>query len=96
MVRFSGGRSVTKKIPISATMFERMMADGGGVESVKRILNDEISSGEMKSGFKKLEEQIPHFVELSLEYLVSRPKYLSLFSVQEVAFCKKLMEKYAL
>jgi hypothetical protein len=84
------------KITISPSLFERMESDGGGVEFIKRIIHDEITTGDMKSGFKKLEEQIPNRVDLSLEYLVSRPKYESLFTKQEVEFCKKLMTKYNL
>lgn len=83
-------------IPISTLLFERMKLDGGGVEFIKRILHDEMTSGEMKSGFRKLEEPIPPRVDLSLEYLASRLKYQKLFSDKEVEFCKKLMEKYNL
>lgn len=83
-------------IPFSSTIIERMQLDGRGVEFIKRLLHDEMTSGEMKSGFRKLEEPIPHRVDLSFEYLVSRPKYQVLFNAQEVEFCKKLMEKYRL
>lgn len=83
-------------IPISTLLLDRMKLDGGGVEFIKRILYDEMTSGEMKSGFRKLEEPIPHRVDLSLEYLVSRLKYQKLFNDKEVEFCKKLMEKYNL
>lgn len=83
-------------IPISTLLLERMKSDGGGVEFIKRILYDEMTSGDMKSGFKKLEEPIPHRVDLSLEYLASRPKYEKLFTKEEVEFCKKLMLKYSL
>lgn len=77
-------------------LLDRMRLDGGGVNFVKRLIHDEISSGEMKSGFKKLESTIPHSIELSLEYLVSRPKYVSLFSESEIQFCTNLMKKYNL
>ena len=83
-------------IPIGPQLLDRMKLDGGGVEFIKRILNDEINSHEMKSGFKKLEEPIPHRVDLSLEFLASRPKYQKLFSEHEVQFCKKQMAKYNL
>lgn len=83
-------------IPISTLLLDRMKLDGGGVEFIKRILHDEMTSGDMKSGFKKLEEPIPHRVDLSLEYLASRPKYQKLFNDKEVEFCIKLMEKYNL
>lgn len=83
-------------IPISTLLLDRMKLDGGGVEFIKRILHDEITSGDMKSGFRKLEEPIPHRVDLSLEYLASRPKYQKLFNDKEVDFCKNLMKKYKL
>lgn len=85
------------RIPFDYTkLLDRMQLDGGGVNMVKRLLHDEITTNEMKSGFRKLEEQIPHRVDLSLEFLVSRPVYSSLFSIEEVEFCKKLMQKYNL
>jgi hypothetical protein len=83
-------------IKISNLLLDRMKLDGGGVEFIKRILYDEMTSGDMKSGFKKLEVPIPHRVDLSLEFLVSRPKYQKLFNEREVEFCKKLMMNYNL
>lgn len=84
------------KIGASEHLLERMKLDGGGVEFIKRILHDEMTSGEMKSGFRKLEEPMPHRVDLSLEYLVSRPKYQCLFSPAEIQFCLSMMRKYNL
>jgi hypothetical protein len=74
----------------------RMQKDGGGVEFVKRLINDEIQTGEMKSGFRKLQEPIPHRVDLSLEYLVSREQFQSLFEPNQVNFCLNLMNQYHL
>jgi len=95
-VKTSFDEALAINIPLSPHLLERMKLDGGGVEFMKRILHDEISSGEMKSGFRKLEVPIPHRVDLSLEYIVSRPKYEKLFTNKEVEFCKKLMMKYKL
>lgn len=77
-------------------LLDRMKLDGGGVNFVKRLLNDEISSGVMKPGFKKLENTIPHSVDLSMEYLVSKSKYHTLFTQEEISFCVNLMTKYRL
>ena len=95
-IRKNVEQSVAAGIPLTPNLLERMVRDGGGVDFVKRLLHDEINSGDMKSGFRKLEEQIPHRVDLSFEYLVSRPKYETLFSKEEIEFCKKLMAKYNL
>jgi hypothetical protein len=95
-VKKSFDEAIRIGIPISTLLLERMKLDGGGVEFIKRILHDEMASGEMKSGFRKLEEPVPHRVDLSLEYLVSRLKYEKLFTKQEVEFCKKLIEIYGL
>lgn len=95
-VKMSFDEAKSIGIGISEYLIERMKLDGGGVEFIKRILYDEMTSGDMKSGFKKLEKPIPHRVDLSLEFLVSRPQYQKLFSVKEVEFCNKLMEKYNL
>lgn len=89
-------KSKAAKIPIGENLEERMIAEGGGVDFVKRILRDEMVSNDMKSGFKRLTEEIPHRVDLSLEYLVSRKKYHSLFSEEAVNFCVELMKKYNL
>ena len=95
-VKKSFDEAIRIGIPISTLLLERMKLDGGGVEFIKRILQDEMTSGEMKSGFRKLEEPIPHRVDLSLEYLVLRPKYQKLFNNKEVEFCNKLIKKYNL
>lgn len=95
-VKKSFDEAVRIGIPISTLLLDRMKLDGGGVEFIKRILYDEMTLGDMKSGFKKLEEPIPHRVDLSLEYLASRPKYQKLFNDKEVDFCKNLMKKYKL
>lgn len=95
-VKKSFDEAVRIGIPISTLLLDRMKLDGGGVEFIKRNLYDEMTSGDMKSGFKKLEEPIPHRVDLSLEYLASRPKYQKLFNDKEVDFCKNLMKKYKL
>ncbi len=82
-------------IGVSSFLLERMKIDGGGVELIKRILHEE-SNSKMKSGFNKLAEPIPHRVDLSLEYLASRPKYQRLFTQKEINFCTQLMAKYGL
>lgn len=96
-VLLSINKSRELRIPFDYTkLLERMKTDGGGVNFVKRLLYEEMQTGEMKSGFRKLEEQIPHRVDLSLEYLVSRPVYQPLFSPEEISFCINLMKKYKL
>jgi hypothetical protein len=95
-VRKSFDEALRIGISISPYLLERMKLDGGGVEFIKRILHDEITSNEMKSGFRKLEEPIPPRVDLSLEFLAPRPKYNKLFNAKEVEFCNKLMVKYKL
>ncbi|MET3030595.1 phospholipase D-like domain-containing protein [Flavobacterium johnsoniae] len=77
-------------------LLQRMQKDGGGVEFVKRLINDEIQTGDMKSGFRKLQEPIPHRVDLSLEYLVSQERFQSLFEPRQVDFCLNLMKQYHL
>ena len=95
-IRQNVEKSVAAGISLSPNLLERMVRDGGGVEFVKRLLHDEMNSGDMKSGFRKLEEQIPHRVYLSFEYLVSREKYEKLFGKEEIQFSKNLMAKYHL
>jgi hypothetical protein len=95
-VKKSMKEAIALNIPISPMLLDRMKLDGGGVKFIKRILNDEIDSGDMKSGFKNLELPVPHRVDLSLEFLVARPKYETLFTKKEVEFCKNLMLKYKL
>lgn len=75
-------------------LLERMKSDGGGVYFAKRLIHEEIQTGKMKPGFKKLEEHFPPQIKLSIEYLVAHPKYQVLFSTEEVDFCSFLMRKY--
>lgn len=96
-VKRSIDQSLKAKIQINSHgLLESMQKDGGGVEFVKRLINDEIQTGVMKSGFKKLEEPIPHRVDLSLEYLVSQERFQSLFNEKEINFCRDLIRKYNL
>ncbi len=90
------GKSLAAGISLTPNLLERMAADGGGVDFVKRLLHDEMNSGDLKPGLKKLVEHIPHRVDLSFEYLVTRPKFNRLFSIKEIEFCKRLMAKYGL
>jgi phosphatidylserine/phosphatidylglycerophosphate/cardiolipin synthase-like enzyme len=88
-------QSKARRIPISTDyIIKRMSLYGDGVEFVKRIIHDENGTGEMKSGFNKLERAFPPAIELSFEYLVCKPKYETLFTDSEIAFCKKVMNRY--
>jgi hypothetical protein len=83
------------KIQLDYTkLLERIRRDGGGVNFVKRLLHEEMQTGDMKSGFRKLEEKEPHRVDLSLEYLVAQSRFEALFTLDEVNFCRELMKKY--
>lgn len=96
-VRGSIDQALAEGIQIDLNgLLERMQKDGGGVEFVRRLINDEILTGDMKSGFRKLIEPIPHRVDLSLEYLVSQSRFQSLFKDAEINFCRNLMKKYGL
>lgn len=96
-VRASIDQALGERIQIDINgLLERMQVDGGGVEFARRLINDEIQTGDMKSGFRKLIEPIPHRVDLSLEYLVSLPRFQSLFKDVEINFCRDLMRKYGL
>ena len=64
---------------------------GGGVLLVKKIINDEMKSGVPKFGFIKLIEN--GHPELSLEHIALLPQYQSLFTVDELKFCSKMLRK---
>lgn len=95
-VKKSFSEAQTINVRHSPRLLERMEADGGGVEFIKRILRDEMASKEMKSGFNKLIDidNAPHRVDLSLEYLVAQSKYETLFTPEEVKFCRELMAQF--
>ncbi|WP_127132491.1 phospholipase D-like domain-containing protein [Pseudoflavitalea rhizosphaerae] len=95
-IKESFARSRALKISVGESLLERMEKDGGGVEFVKRILHDEMTSGVMKPGFKQLANHFPPKVDLSLEYLVVQPEFTCLFTTEEIEFCKKIMSKYNL
>lgn len=77
-------------------IYARIKRDGGGAHYIKRILQDEMDSREMKSGFNKLLALDPPRLDLSLEYLVCIPEYRTLFTNDQLNFCLKLMQAYGL
>lgn len=78
------------------SLLERMESDGGGVLFAKRLILEEIASGIMKPGFKRLESHFPPQIELSIEYLVAKPKFEKLFTSKEIDFCSGVMRQYGI
>lgn len=77
---------------LSDKFFETMIRDGGGVDFVKRILKDEMRDNKIKSGFLKLLELTPPRIDLSLEHQVLQPEFATLFTEEEKAFCRNLLD----
>lgn len=66
----------------------RMIKQYGAVAAVKRLI-EITKSGKLPDGFLKLVEC--NALELTMEASVCNPKYQSLFSAEEIRFCKDLM-----
>ncbi|MBP3922641.1 MAG: DUF2089 family protein [Ruminiclostridium sp.] len=66
----------------------RMIKQYGAVAAVKRLIAI-TKSGKLPDGFLKLVEC--NALELTMEASVCNPKYQSLFSAEEIRFCKDLM-----
>lgn len=66
----------------------RMINEHGAVEAAKRLI-EITKSGTLPEGFLRLVEC--NALELTMEASVCNPKYQSLFSAEEIRFCKDLM-----
>lgn len=73
---------------VNAAYFLRMISDHGGVEAARRLLDKDTPS----EGFTRLWEF--NRLDLTVEALVLKPKFASLFSDKEMAIARDRLNQY--
>ncbi|MEA4929254.1 MAG: hypothetical protein VB104_11350 [Candidatus Limiplasma sp.] len=76
-----------KKLKYNASYFYRMLTEMGGYEAAKQLIHAESTS----DGFARLWEL--KRLDLSVEYIVLKPEYRSLFSDEERAKCAERLKQ---
>ena len=76
------------EIGFVATRFIQMIDKHGGVETARILINADNPSG----GFTRLWEE--HRLDLSVEALVLNPKWVTLFSSEEIAKARQRLSEY--
>ena len=79
--------NIRKKLKYEATIIENSIKSIGGYKTAIKFCD-----GSAKSGFIKLSEK--GILEYSLEAIVIKPEYGSIFAPEKVEKCKKLLEQY--
>ena len=80
-----------KECKYNPTRFNQMVARYGGVETAKRLIQSEMETGQTSDGFGTL--FICGRLDLSMEESVCKEEYQSLFSEQEIEYCRNLLGK---
>ena len=80
-----------KECKYNPTRFNQMVARYGGVETAKRLIQSEMETGQTSDGFGTL--FICGRLDLSMEESVCKEEYHSLFTNEEVEYCRGLLEK---
>ena len=80
-----------KECKYNPTYFLKMLAEHGGVKTAKILIEKAIHTGNPSDGFTTL--LIKGRLDLTIESSVISEKYSTLFSVEEVNYCKKVLGK---
>lgn len=80
-----------KECKYNPTRFNQMLAQYGGVETAKRLIRTEMETGQTSDGFGTL--FLSGRLDLSMEDSVCKEEYQSLFSKQEIDYCRGLLGK---
>lgn len=76
----------------NATYFLRMLEENGGVKTAKILIQKSIKTNQISDGFVRLRyfENKPEF---TMESCVIKEEYSSLFTQEEIQYCKDLLDK---
>ncbi len=77
-----------KECGYNPTYFNRMLSEHGGLETAKILINKEILSGPTE-GFTRL--FMLGRLDLTVEASVCDPNYSSLFTREQIDFCKSML-----
>ena len=77
------------KCKYNASYFCRMIAEYGGVATAKNLIEKAIRTGEPSDGYVKL--LMLGRTDLSMEHSVCKEEYKSLFTEEEIQYCKEII-----
>lgn len=80
-----------KECKYNPTRFNQMLAKYGGVETAKRLIANALQTGNTSDGFTTL--CLCGRLDLTMEDSVCKSEYESLFSPEEIAYCKEVLGK---
>ena len=78
-----------KECKYNPTRFNQMLAAHGGVETAKRLISNARKTGNTSEGFSTL--FLCGRLDLSMEDSVCKVEYASLFTDEEIAYCKEVL-----
>ena len=79
-----------KECRYNPTRFNQMLSQYGGVETAKRLIASEIASGNPSDVYTTL--YLCGRLDLTMEHSVCKPEYQRLFTIEEINYCKQLLE----
>lgn len=69
--------------------FNQMLAQYGGVKTAKRLIAAGMATGTPSEGFSTL--YLSGRLDLTMEHSVCKPEYRTLFTEEEIQYCKSLL-----
>lgn len=78
-----------KECKYNPTRFNQMLARHGGVATAKQLIDNSIRTGHTSDGYTTL--LLCGRLDLTMEDSVCKPEYEQLFSEQEIACCRELL-----
>ena len=78
-----------KECKYNPTRFNQMLATYGGVETAKRLISNARKTGNTSEGFSTL--FLCGRLDVSMEDSVCKVEYASLFTDEEIAYCKEVL-----
>ena len=79
-----------KECQYNPTRFIQMLSQYGGVDTAKRLIASGIASGNSSDGYTTL--YLCGRLDLTMEQSVCKLEYQSLFTTEEIGYCKQLLE----
>lgn len=78
-----------KECKYNPTRFNQMIAQHGGVETARRLIQNGIATGRISDGFGTL--CMCGRLDLTMEHSACKSEYRSLFTSEEIDYCKGLL-----
>ena len=79
-----------KECQYNPTRFNKMLSQYGGVDTAKHLIASGMVSGNPSDGYTTL--YLCGRLDLTMEHSVCKPEHQSLFTTEEIHYCKRLLE----